>query len=67
MMRTVAADLRALPLMRGGIIPQERRAIADNRGRKVQRAWKGIAVASTKVPFRIKTAGTGEKLVVEEA
>lgn len=66
MVRTVATDLRALPLVRGGVIPQERRAVADNWCRKVQRAWEGIAVASTKVPFRIKTAGTGEKFVVEE-
>jgi hypothetical protein len=67
MVRPVASDLWALPLMGSGIIPQEGRPVADNRCREVQRAGKGVAVASTKVPLRVKAAGAGKEFVVEKA
>jgi len=38
MVRPVTADLRALSLMRGGVIPEERRSSSDDWCCEVQRA-----------------------------
>jgi hypothetical protein len=65
--RTVAADLRALPLVRSGIIPQKGRPVGDDRRGKVKRARECVAVASAEIPFRIEAAGARKEFVVEEA